>query len=70
MSDRLLARLGSRWCLGLCAVLALAPLAIAWFSGPPWLGTLGLPFAATFGVGGAARDLGIADRVHVRPGCR
>ena len=62
MLDRLLARLGSWQCLASCATCMLTVFTLAWFSGLSWLYPLSLPFALAFGMGGAARDLGIAER--------
>jgi hypothetical protein len=60
MLDRLLARLGSWQCLASCAAIVLTLFTVAWFSDLSSLGALSLPFAAAFGAGGAARDLGFA----------
>lgn len=60
MIDRLMCRLGSLPVLLALAVLTLAPLVLSFFAPsigvPPWLG---VPFAGAFGMGGAARDLGL-----------
>lgn len=61
MTDRILCRLGSRPVLLGSAALTLLLLALSFFTPalglPPWLA---LPFAGAFGVGGAARDLGLS----------
>lgn len=62
MLDRLLARLGTWQCLAASATAMLALFTTAWFSGSSWPCALSLPFALAFGMGGAARDLGMATR--------